>query len=330
MSDSYTDKKFPKVLYVTPHLSTGGLPQYLWRKIETFNDLAEIYCIEYSYYGDAYVVQRNKIESLLGDRFFAINSDGNRLESIIREIDPDVVHFEELVETFVDPKILDSVYSDDRRYYIYETCHSSETDPSIKKYLPDMFIMVSKWIAEKFSVLRVPFEILEYPIDDLSPEREKCLSELGLDPSKKHVINIGLFTHGKNQGELIEYARSLESFPIQFHFVGNQADNFAWYWRPLMRNLPSNCKIWGEREDVYRFYQIADLFVFTSKFELNPLCVKESLSWKNKILLRRMDTYSGIYDNNPNISYLSENKRENSYRILEILGFVKKIEEDGN
>ena len=25
-----------KVLYITPHLSTGGLPQYLLKKIETF------------------------------------------------------------------------------------------------------------------------------------------------------------------------------------------------------------------------------------------------------------------------------------------------------
>lgn len=326
----YTDKKIPVILYVTPHLSTGGLPQYLWKKIETFNSFSEIYCVEYSYYGGAFVVQRNKIESLLGDRFVAINSDGQKLESLIRDINPDIVHFEELSETFVDEEVLKRIYSEDRSYYIYETCHSSETDPSIKIYLPDKFIMVSKWIYEKFSVLRVPSELLEYPIEDLIPNREECLLELGLDPCKKHVINVGLFTQGKNQGELIEYARSLENFPIEFHFIGNQADNFNWYWNPLMENLPNNCRVWGEREDVNKFYQIADLFVFTSKFELNPLCVKESLSWKNEILLRKMDTYSGIYDNDPRVTYLSDRERENCFMILEILGFVKKINENGN
>ena len=47
-----------KILYVSPHFSTGGLPQYLLKKIEALNESAEIYCVEYNFYGDAYVVQR--------------------------------------------------------------------------------------------------------------------------------------------------------------------------------------------------------------------------------------------------------------------------------
>ena len=65
-----------KILYISPHLSTGGLPQYLWKKIEVFNDVGEIYCVEYDYLGDAYIVQRNRIKELLGDRFIPIFSDG--------------------------------------------------------------------------------------------------------------------------------------------------------------------------------------------------------------------------------------------------------------
>jgi len=37
----------PRILYVAPHLSTGGMPQYLYKKIESFNDQAEIYCVQY-------------------------------------------------------------------------------------------------------------------------------------------------------------------------------------------------------------------------------------------------------------------------------------------
>lgn len=322
------DGRTPRILFVSPHLSTGGLPQYLWKKIEMMNLFYEVHCVEYSWYGPAYVVQRNKIESLLGDRFYAIGSDGQALEDVINRIQPDIVHFEELSETFVDQESLARIYSDNRSYLIYETCHSSVTSPHVKKFLPDKFVMVSDWIAKKFSIWEVPILVLEYPVEDLKPDRQKAMEILGLDPSRKHVINVGLFTEGKNQGELFNYARSMVDFPIDFHFIGNQAVNFSWYWEPLMKSIPSNCKIWGERNDVDLFYQIADLFVFTSKMELNPICLKESLSWKNKILMRNLETYSGSYDKNPNVSFLTDNLKENALNILQLLGFVKNMEPD--
>ena len=40
-----------KILYVTPHLSTGGAPQYLLKKIELLNDQYDIYVAEYNDYG---------------------------------------------------------------------------------------------------------------------------------------------------------------------------------------------------------------------------------------------------------------------------------------
>ena len=49
-----------KILYITPHLSTGGAPQYLLKKIEFLNNEHDIHVIEYNDYG-AYRVQKNKI-----------------------------------------------------------------------------------------------------------------------------------------------------------------------------------------------------------------------------------------------------------------------------
>jgi glycosyltransferase involved in cell wall biosynthesis len=314
-----------RILYVSPHFSTGGLPQYLLKKIESFNDSSDIYCVEYSYYGDAYVVQRNKVISILGDRFISLGDDKSKLIDIISSISPDIIHFEEIVETFIDNNILKSIYSKDRNYFICETCHSSQIDPSVKIYKPDKFVMVSKWIRDKFSILGIPSELLEYPIENKKPNRSLALSDLGLDPNKKHIINVGLFTPGKNQGELIRYAKALEKFPIEFHFIGNQAPNFSGYWEPLMRDLPINCRIWGERNDVDTFYQAADLFVFTSVFELNPLCIKESLSWKTPVIFRNLDTYSNSYNDNNLSYYLTEDLEKNVYKILEILGFIKQM-----
>lgn len=322
--------KETKILYISPHLSTGGLPQYLWKKIESFNGVVEVYCVEYNFYGDLYVVQRNRIMNLLGDRFFCLGENKMELLEILKKVNPDFIHFEEIPETFIDSKILNEIYSPNRKYYICETCHSSTIEPSIKFYKPDKFIMVSRWIRDKFKVLDVPSEILEYPIENKEVRKIESQSFLGLDPSKKHILNVGLFTPGKNQSEMIEYARSLESFPVEFHFVGNQADNFSHYWKPLMNNLPSNCKVWGERNDVEIFYQASDLFLFTSKFELNPLCIKEALSYKLPSMFYNLDTYSGDYNNEDLVTFLTPDLEVNTFRILQLLGFVKKIQRNND
>lgn len=313
-----------RILYVSPHFSTGGLPQYLLKKIENFHGKAEIYCIEYNFYGDAYVVQRNRVIGILGERFISLGDNKERILDLIESIKPHIIHFEEIPETFIDYQILRKIYVKERNYLICETCHSSQINPDVKFFKPDKFVMVSKWIRDKYSILGVPSEILEYPIENKNPNKDFYRNLLGFSEKEKHVINVGLFTPGKNQSDLIRYARILESFPIKFHFIGNQASNFSWYWEPLMKDLPSNCKIWGERNDVDSFYQASDLFVFTSNFELNPLCVKESLSWKLPLMMRNLETYSNSYNNDPLVHYIEGDDTKDTQKILEILGFIKK------
>jgi glycosyltransferase involved in cell wall biosynthesis len=313
-----------KIIYITPHLSTGGLPQYLYKKIEAFNKVAEVYCVEYSFHGDAYVVQRNKIADLLGDRFIPLYDNKNKILELLENVKPDVIHFEELSESFVDSEILNKIYSNDREYFICETCHGSNIPITVKLYKPDKFIMVSEWIDNKFKPLGVPSAILEYPIEDLTPLKEHHMDLLGLPRDFKHVVNIGLFTSGKNQKEVVEYAKKTEHLPIMYHFIGNTAGNFKDYWEPILADLPANCKIWGERNDVDSFYQAADLFLFTSIFELNPLSIKEALSWKLPCMFRKLDTYMSTYDEFPNVHYLDDDRESNILKMIKILGI------DGN
>jgi hypothetical protein len=144
-----------------------------------------------------------------------------------------------------------------------------------------------------------------------------ALETLGLDKNKFHVINIGLFTQRKNQGELIEIAKKFDvNDKIQFHFIGNTAPNFESYWKQLLSNLPNNCKIWGERNDVELFYEMADLFYFASKGnqidkETNPLVVRESISYNLPILLKNIDSYEGMFDNVDNVFFISDDIEEN-------------------
>ena len=91
-----------KIIFITPHLSTGGLPQYLLKKIEHFLPEFDIYCIEYSNIAPDYVVQKNKIKEILGDKLITLGEDKTQLTQVLMMIEPDVVHFEEIPEQFID------------------------------------------------------------------------------------------------------------------------------------------------------------------------------------------------------------------------------------
>jgi glycosyltransferase involved in cell wall biosynthesis len=82
-----------------------------------------------------------------------------------------------------------------------------------------------------------------------------------------------------------------------------------------MENKPDNCIIWGERDDVYKFIQAADLFFFSSKLELNPLVIKEALSYKLPIFMRKLNTYLDYYDNNFLVTYI-DNDLEKTKQLL--------------
>ena len=314
-----------KIVYISPHLSTGGCPQFLLKKIQMLHKDHEVHCIEYNDHG-CFTVQKNQIKEILGDRLYRVNDRKEELLEIIDRVQPDIVHLEEMPEYFMDRNISLKLYRKDRPYKLIETSHDSSFDPSNKAFFPDRFIFVSKFQEENMKVLGIPSEVCEYPIVIIPRKpREEALKVLGQDPSKKHVVHVGLFTPRKNQAEIIEYARSLINYPVQFHFVGNQAENFRGYWEPLMKNFPKNCTWWNERKDVGNFYQMADLFLFPSKDgigdkETSPLVIREAISYNIPTLIYNSPVYMGMYDKFDNVEYLDMNNKENnSKKILEML-----------
>jgi len=317
-----------KIVFIAPHLSTGGMPQYLVKQIELIKNDCEVYCVEWgNVTGGVLVVQRNKVVNLLGDRLITLGEDKYELFNVINKIQPDVIHLQEIPELFMENGVAEKLYASDRNYVLIETSHDSGYDPNNNKlYLPDKFLMVSQYQANLYKDIDIPCDVVEYPIENKirTKTREQALRDLGLDPNLKHVINVGLFTPRKNQAEVIEYARMLQNYPIQFHFIGNQADNFKFYWEPLMQNFPKNCKWWNERSDVDSFYEAADLFLFTSRgnstdHETMPLVIREALSWKTPSLIYNLPVYMGYFDKYETIEYLTENVQQNTYRIAEKL-----------
>jgi len=311
-----------KLLYVAPHLSTGGLPQYLVKKIELLRQDFEIYLVEWvDCTGGVLTIQRDKLVDLVdSDKFYTLGENKSELLDIINNLKPDIVHLEEIPEYFMDNSIAQKLYSTTRNYFIVETSHDSSFDIDQKRYFPDKFMFVSQWQINQYKDLDIPKSLVEYPIEYVNrPNRKKSLEKLGLDPTKKHILHIGLFTPRKNQQEFFEYAKALPEY--EFHCVGNQAENFKHYWEPLMEDKPNNLTWWNERSDVDNFYQSMDLFLFTSRGTNNdketmPLVIREALSFQIPQLLYNLPVYLNYFDKFESINYLEPNNFKKNCELI--------------
>jgi hypothetical protein len=323
-----------KILFIAPHLSTGGLPQFLLKKIQSLINDYEVYCVEYDdITGGVLVVQRKQLQKICGGRFYTLSSNKFELFKLIDDIKPDIIHLEEMPEYFMDVNLTTKLYNKDREYLIVETSHDSSFDPKKKRVFPDQFTFVSNYQKQNLESLNVNTAVIEYPIAvKRRKNRTDGLNFLGLDETKKHILHVGLFTPRKNQKEFVEYARAMENENVQFHCLGNMADNFKTYWQPILGNLPSNVKVWGERKDVENFYSCMDLFLFTSRGhatdkETAPIVIKEAISYNIPSLLYNLPVYLNRYNVFENIKYLDEtNFNRNVKLIKNKLGMIPDLE----
>ena len=76
----------------------------------------------------------------------------------------------------------------------------------------------SPYHEDTFADLESLYETIEYPVDFKTiggKEKIKAKMQLGMDLNKKHILNVGLWTKGKNQGEMLEIARKYPE--MMFH-----------------------------------------------------------------------------------------------------------------
>jgi len=319
-----------KILFLAPHLSTGGMPAFLLKRIENIikHEELELFVVEYTNFSDEYVVQKNKIKELIKpENFFTLGEDKYGLMDIIKNNNIDIIHSDEILEGFgqvVPDSLLNDLYSNSRTWKIVETCHNVWFNPNTsKRFNPDGYAFCTPWHKmSTFSQMPSYGEVIEHPIENKVPtleEKSQAKEILGLDPNKKHIINVGLWTSGKNQKEGVELAKQLEqSNPeIQFHFIGNQAINFAEYWGPIMSDIPSNVTVWGERHDTDLFMRASDVFMFNSTWECNPLVVREAISHGLKIISRNLPQYMDMFT--PYITQINDDIVTTKNKLLSLL-----------
>jgi autotransporter strand-loop-strand O-heptosyltransferase len=337
--------KRKKILYIADHLSTGGMPEMLKIRISSLLEEGswDIWCVEYSLYSINYVAQRNSISEMLGNKFISLGwfSDDNdeafkkyeHLKALIERENFDIIHFDDSPETYnsfnkIDKRLLEFIYTNpNKTWKVVETTHNSHFDANIhKEWIPDGFMHCSKFMINttfsKFNDL-IPTTIIEFPIWERNtnhPIPDK------FDASKFNIVNVGIWTAGKNQKEALEIARYLDlHYPNKFlfHFVGPVAPNFKNYWEPLLSNLPSNVIIWDEQKNTEPFYQWADLVLFNSTYELNPIVLKEAVGYKVPLLMRNLPVYYNAYDEYA--SYLTGDVEPDSIRLVEMVTNKPKL-----
>ena len=309
-----------KFLFFTAHLSTGGSPKYLeWLISKKINEGYEVKVIEWNLYSDTYIVQRNSIINMIGmDNFYSVgsyceddNSFYSKNESVInhiKEYNPDFVHLNEFSEAFaikpLSNEIIDFLYSKDRKYKLFETTHDANSNILNKRNIPDELWVVSKYQYDIAKETNIKTILVEMDIEKkIKPDREKTLKSLGLDPDKMHVLQVGLFSVNKNQKFTFEVASKFINSNVQFHFVGNECyiDECG-----LDKNL-NNCRVWGERPDVDLFMSCMDLFVMPSHEELNPIALKEAISWGMKCFVSNLFTINNQYKNSEDVIFIENN-----------------------
>ena len=333
-----------RILFLAPHLSTGGMPAFLLRRIQelkAYDNSNEIFVAEWTNYSDTFTVQKNKIKELVGESNYICLGQldeesethfNNRIKLLDKcyEWSIDIIHIDEIPEGFdsFSPFPLElqkHLYDSNHPWRIVETCHNIWFEPNkMKKVQPDGFALVSPEHETRFKDLKVVKDLITFP-HSLAPDvilrdREEILGNFGFRTTGEfHICTIGLWTPGKNQGYVIELARELYNkygHTYQFHFVGNQAPNFAEYWQPLMNDLPPNCKIWGEREDTHNFLNMSDVMLFASTWECNPIVLAEAAAFNTKTMAYNLPQYGNQWTNK--ITHITGKVKEDAEALIKL------------
>lgn len=289
-----------KIMMIPSHLSSGGMPQYLLRRVEallTYTNF-EIFVVEFNCVSLDFIIQRNKIKNIV-QHFYTLGEDKNELMNLIRENSIDVLQFDDPIE-FIPNLSFDlacQIYSNDRTWRICETIHTVNFNKDQKIFFADAYPLVSPFHLDILKSLPGIKGVILYPVNNKkSSYIEQLLAKqsLGFPMDKPLFINIGLWNKNKNQGEFIDIAKKYPD--MEFAAIGNLAGNFKNYWETLINNVPSNFHIMEERDDVSTFLCAADGMIFTSIYECMPICLFEAIEVQIPILAYNLKEYMGVFN----------------------------------
>jgi len=80
------------LMIISPHMSTGGCPQFVAKKVELLKEFYNVVVIEYEMLAWSYVVQRNRVVDMIGDKFISLSENKEYdLFNAIEDHSPDYI-----------------------------------------------------------------------------------------------------------------------------------------------------------------------------------------------------------------------------------------------
>ena len=232
--------------------------------------------------------------------------------------------------------------------YIKYFCPSKKIGKKIIKRLSNKYYNSSKTLVVPSNKLKVkeieykikcPIEIIPTGIE-LSKyqkkisikEKNEILDKLNLKNTNKYIVTVCRLGVEKNIDEILEYLPELikNDSEIKYIIVGDGP-----YKKKLMKkvrkhNLDNNVIFTGmiKPDEVYKYYQLGNIFVCASTSETQGLTYVEALACGLPMVCKKDECLEGVIENGVN-GFIFNNKKEFISAILKILSDSKLEKEMG-
>ena len=177
-------------------------------------------------------------------------------------------------------------------------------------------------VKERMTVISNGIELEKYQKALSSSEKLLLRQSLGIDVGMKVMVSVSRLSKEKNISELIEFLPLLlKKMPdIKLLLVGDGPSKSQLEKQVKKLNISDNIVFAGSKpaEDVWRYYNISDIFVSASTFEVHSMSCLEALAQGLPLLCRADDALKGVLEHSQNgmIYHSEEEFSEFAFRML--------------
>ena len=177
-------------------------------------------------------------------------------------------------------------------------------------------------MQERLTVIPNGIELDKYQKNLSASEKQILRKTLGIDDGTKVIVSVSRLSKEKNIRELIAFfPLLLKKMPdIKLLVIGDGPCRSQLEKQAKKLNISDNIIFTGRvpAEDVWRYYNIGDMFVSASTFEVHSMSYLEALAQGLPLLCRADDALIGVleHDYNGMIYHSQEEFSDFAYKIL--------------
>jgi len=114
----------------------------------------------------------------------------------------------------------------------------------------------------------------------LRKQKQEILSEFGVSTDAMHLLTVGYLVHRKGIDILLQAVSRMKSRNFILHIVGDGPERKKLEVLSRELNLQGRVIFWGykQKEELLKFYAIADIFLFPTRFDIWGLVLEEAMA----------------------------------------------------